>query len=99
MSQESGDLSQMAKDGTTVPGDAGKQNLLPSVPNPDQLRDTNGGLGATELHSAADNPIGTGKDSDDNAISATGHSVPPSTATKYSGRGGKERRPERFNHY
>ncbi|OTB09778.1 hypothetical protein K445DRAFT_371674 [Daldinia sp. EC12] len=97
MSKEGGDLNQMAKDGTTIPGDAGKQNTIPSVPNPDQkLRDASGGIGGTSLHSAADNPIGVGKNADDNAVTASGHAVPQSTASKPSGSGGKEREPERF---
>ncbi|KAI1402190.1 hypothetical protein F4819DRAFT_485808 [Hypoxylon fuscum] len=92
MSKEGGDLSQMAKDGTSIPGDAGKQNTIPSVPNPDQKhRDTGGGIGATSLNSAADNPIGGGKNADNDAVTATGHSVPQSTAAKPSGSGGKER--------
>ncbi|KAI1761052.1 hypothetical protein GGR53DRAFT_469744 [Hypoxylon sp. FL1150] len=95
--KEGGDLFEMAKDGTTVPGDAGKQNILPSVPNPDQkYRDTSGGLGAGSLSSAADNPVGSAKNVDNDAVTATGHSVPPSTAAKPSRSGGKEREPERF---
>jgi len=34
--KKGGDLFDMAKDGTTIPGDAGVQNLIPSVPRPDQ---------------------------------------------------------------
>ncbi|KAF1839479.1 hypothetical protein BDW02DRAFT_539722 [Decorospora gaudefroyi] len=33
---EGGRLEDMAAKGTTIPGDAGKQNLIPSVPRPDQ---------------------------------------------------------------
>ncbi|KAI1384535.1 uncharacterized protein F4822DRAFT_433079 [Hypoxylon trugodes] len=100
MSKEGGDLNQMAKDGTSIPGDAGKQNILPSVPNPDQkLRDTSGGIGGSSLHSAADNPIGAEKNIDDNAVTASGGAVPQSTAAKPSGSGGKEREPERFKTY
>ncbi|KAI0181022.1 hypothetical protein GGR52DRAFT_15434 [Hypoxylon sp. FL1284] len=100
MSKEGGDLNQMAKDGTSVPGDAGKQNTIPSVPNPDQKqRDTGGGIGAASLSSAADNPVGSAKNADNDAVSATGHSLPQSTATKPSGSGGKEREPERFQTY
>jgi len=46
----------MAKDGTTMPNDAGKQNLIPSVPRPDQVTDDSTDLGAADLASAADNP-------------------------------------------
>jgi len=35
-SHRGGDLSDMAASGTSVPNDAGKQNLIPSVPRPDQ---------------------------------------------------------------
>ncbi|KAI0123012.1 hypothetical protein BJ170DRAFT_122056, partial [Xylariales sp. AK1849] len=47
------DLFDMAKDGTKVPGDAGKMNLIPSKPSPTQ-HDPTDGLGATSLHNAAD---------------------------------------------
>ncbi|KAI2465914.1 hypothetical protein F4781DRAFT_434920 [Annulohypoxylon bovei var. microspora] len=97
MSKEGGDLNQMAKDGTSIPGDAGKQNTIPSVPSPEQKSQrAAGGIGASSLHSAADNPIGGGKNADDNAVTASGHAVPQSTAAKPSGSGGKEREPERF---
>ncbi|MCJ1481274.1 hypothetical protein MMC06_001431 [Schaereria dolodes] len=51
---QGGDLFDMAKDGTTIPNDAGKQNLIPSVPRPDQINDPND-LGAADLEGAADN--------------------------------------------
>ncbi|KAI1144380.1 hypothetical protein F5Y05DRAFT_364470 [Hypoxylon sp. FL0543] len=93
-------LARMLMCKCIVPGDAGKQNVIPSVPNPDQKsRDASGGIGAAALHSAADNPIGAGKNADDSAISASGHSVPQSTAAKPSGAGGKERQPERFQEH
>ncbi|KAH9903995.1 hypothetical protein F4778DRAFT_780678 [Xylariomycetidae sp. FL2044] len=93
--KEGGDLSQWAKDGTSVPNDAGKQNVLPSVPNPHQkYEDSSGGLGATSLNTAADNPAGYGA-ADDNAISATGHPVPTTMTEKYSKAGGKERPPSK----
>jgi hypothetical protein len=47
---EGGDLFDMAKDGTTMPNDAGKHNLIPSVPRPDQIADDSTDPGA------ADNP-------------------------------------------
>ncbi|KAF2129648.1 hypothetical protein P153DRAFT_396903 [Dothidotthia symphoricarpi CBS 119687] len=34
---QGGRLEDMAAEGTTIPGDAGKQNLIPSVPRPDQI--------------------------------------------------------------
>ena len=56
--KQGGDLFDMAKDGTSIPGDAGKQNLIPSVPRPDQMTDNNNfgdNLGASDLAGAADN--------------------------------------------
>ena len=56
--KQGGDLFDMAKDGTTIPGDAGKQNLIPSVPRPDQITDPStdpNDMGGAGLESAADN--------------------------------------------
>jgi hypothetical protein len=52
---QGGDLFDMAKDGTSIPNDAGKQNLIPSVPRPDQITDDND-IGGSNLAGAADNP-------------------------------------------
>ena len=55
--QESGDIFDMAKDGTTVPEDAAKPRVIPSKPRPDQIaseNDTNE-MGAPSLATAADN--------------------------------------------
>ena len=55
---QGGNLFDMAKDGTTIPNDAGKHNLIPSVPRPDQMTDDNNfgnNLGAQDLAGAADN--------------------------------------------
>lgn len=54
---QGGDLFDMAKDGTSIPNDAGKMNIIPSVPRPDQINDSPNDLGAADLSSAADNPI------------------------------------------
>ena len=54
---QGGDLFDMAKDGTSIPNDAGKMNIIPSVPRPDQINDSPNDLGAAGLSSAADNPI------------------------------------------
>lgn len=54
-----GSLSDMAVTGTKIPNDAGKQNLIPSVPRPGQITDTvddPNSLGASDLAGAADNP-------------------------------------------
>ena len=52
--KQGGDLFDMAKDGTSIPGDAGKQNLIPSVPRPDQIA-TDNETGAITEAGAADN--------------------------------------------
>ncbi|KAI0158302.1 hypothetical protein GGR57DRAFT_500416 [Xylariaceae sp. FL1272] len=83
---QGGDLNQMAKDGTTVPGTAGIMNTVPSVPSPDQKRDRD--IPASQLNTGADNPAGYGA-ADDEALTATGHSIDPSAFSKPSGHGGK----------
>ncbi|KAK1978713.1 hypothetical protein LZ30DRAFT_598539 [Colletotrichum cereale] len=89
--KQGGDLFDMAKDGTKVPGDAGMQNVLSSVPNPHQKDPSAaGGLGSTTLHGAADNPIhdeegrpsGVGE-----GITATGHDIPRPVTGKPGGPG------------
>lgn len=55
---QGGDLSDMAAEGTTVPQDAAKPRLIPSVARPGQITDpTNdpNNLGASDLAGAADN--------------------------------------------
>ena len=52
--KQGGDLSDMAVSGTSIPGDAGKMNIIPSVPRPDQISDPND-LGSDSLAGAADN--------------------------------------------
>ncbi|KAF5023022.1 hypothetical protein F66182_4906 [Fusarium sp. NRRL 66182] len=93
--KQGGDLFQMAKDGTKIPGDAGKQNTIPSVPNPHQRDgEAGGGLGSTTLHGAADNAAlaadegrqsGVGE-----GITASGHDIPLSVTGKPGGRGGTQ---------
>lgn len=72
-----------------VPGDAGKQNVIPSVPRPDQKNpDTAGGLGAPTLQDAADNAAaikGFGE------VISAGGAMPGDVGQKYSLAGGKER--------
>ncbi|KAI8624199.1 hypothetical protein F5Y19DRAFT_480841 [Xylariaceae sp. FL1651] len=83
---QGGSLSEMAKDGTKIPGDAGKLNTVPSKPD---TPDVDNPFGATSLNTAAENPVGTGA-ADDDAISATGHEVPSTMFSKHSRNGGKE---------
>ncbi|RYC56877.1 hypothetical protein CHU98_g9336 [Xylaria longipes] len=83
-SHQGGDLNQMAKDGTKIPGDAGKMNTIPSKAPQQSVND----LGNTSLNTAADNPVGSGP-ADDDAVTATGHSLPSSAFSKPSGTGGK----------
>ncbi|KAI1325751.1 hypothetical protein F5Y16DRAFT_377055 [Xylariaceae sp. FL0255] len=88
--KKGGDLNRMAKDGTKVPNDAGESyKELPSVPNPSQKQPKENGFGATTLNTAADNPVGAPV-YDDDAITASGHSVPSAMFEKPSGHGGKE---------
>ena len=56
--KQGGDLFDMAKDGTSMPNDAGKMNVLPSVPRPDQITDPvtdPNNLGSVDAEGAADN--------------------------------------------
>ncbi|KAM0206809.1 hypothetical protein ACHAQI_008034 [Fusarium lateritium] len=96
--KEGGDLFDMAKDGTSIPGDAGKLNTIKSVPNPHQRDDeAAGGLGSTTLHGAADNALGDdeGRASGvGEVISATGHDIPNSVTGKPGGRGGTQGKEE-----
>ncbi|KAH7324680.1 hypothetical protein B0I35DRAFT_509390 [Stachybotrys elegans] len=86
----SGDLSAMAKDGTTIPGDAGKYNIVPSVADKYQKAgDTDGGLGVSDLQKAADNAF-SGSGGLGEGVTGTGDSLPDFTTSKHSGHGGKE---------
>jgi hypothetical protein len=54
-----GSLSDLAVKGTTVPNDAGRPNLIPSVPRPDQTPSTSedpNDLGDHDLAVVADTP-------------------------------------------
>ncbi|KAL0937037.1 uncharacterized protein CTRU02_209253 [Colletotrichum truncatum] len=93
--RKGGDIFDMAKDGTKIPGDAGKQNVIKSVPNIHQRDgEAGGGFGATTLHEAADNsslaadegrPTGLGE-----GITGTGNAIPQSAVGKPGGRGGTQ---------
>jgi hypothetical protein len=53
--KQGGDLFDMAKDGTSIPNDAGKMNIIPSVPRPGEGEGVvNANRGA--LAGAASNP-------------------------------------------
>ncbi|MCJ1293251.1 hypothetical protein MMC34_004805 [Xylographa carneopallida] len=88
--KQGGDLFDMAKDGTTMPNDAGKMNLIPSVPRPDQMTDDNNfgnNLGADSLAGAADNPTDISRSNKDigmtgEAITGTGNTLPAEAETK-----------------
>ncbi|GAW11532.1 hypothetical protein EKO27_g5978 [Xylaria grammica] len=82
---QGGDLYDMAKDGTKIPNDAGKMNTIPSKANPQTASND---LGHASLNTAADNPAGS-QPVDDDAITASGHSIPSSAFSKPSGTGGK----------
>lgn len=76
-----------------VPGDAGKQNIIKSVPNPHQQESAAGGLGSTTLHGAADNALNTNEGRASGVgegISATDHEIPQSVTGKPGGRGGTQ---------
>ncbi|KAE9961250.1 hypothetical protein BLS_002896 [Venturia inaequalis] len=85
---QGGDLYDMAKDGTKIPNDAGKMNLIPSVPRPDQIEETNNdGLGDPNLQTAADNPIDIARGNKDmgttgEVISGTGDQMPAGIESK-----------------
>lgn len=81
----------MAKTGTKVPSDAGKQNIIPSVPRPDQRVEsdyfTKGGILKPSLPTAADNPTDiprstADRDTADEVITGTGDSLPPGVNSK-----------------
>jgi hypothetical protein len=52
---QGGDLFDMAKDGTSIPGDAGKMNVIPSKPRPGEDEGTVNANGHT-LADTASNP-------------------------------------------
>ncbi|KAK0656935.1 hypothetical protein B0T16DRAFT_385560 [Cercophora newfieldiana] len=87
---QGGDLFDMAKEGTKVPADSAKPNVIPSVARPDQHGESTGaGLGSSSLHQAADNATATTGFGE--TISAAGGQLPDDIDQKYSRSGGKER--------
>ncbi|KAF1990750.1 hypothetical protein K402DRAFT_389667 [Aulographum hederae CBS 113979] len=88
-----GSLTDMAEHGTSIPNDAGKMNIIPSVPRPDQMSentssfDTHDGLGAPNLASAADNDTNMPRGprdmgASDDVVTGTGNQMPASAETK-----------------
>jgi hypothetical protein len=82
-----GDLSDMAATGTTIPNDAGKMNLIPSVPRPDQNDRNPGGIGTTSKALAVDNAIDIPRQNKDmgltdEVISGTGDQMPATVENK-----------------
>ena len=68
-------------------------NTIPSVPNPHQMSDPQGGLGAPDGASAADNPVDMPRNPRDmgasgEVISASGHQMPGEINTKNAHYGG-----------
>lgn len=76
-----------------VPGDSGKQNVIPSAAIPHQKDpSTAGGFGATDLQQAADNSAGAPQGPGiGEVVSGTGNALPQSMGEKHSASGGKER--------
>ncbi|KAF2083547.1 hypothetical protein K490DRAFT_51381 [Saccharata proteae CBS 121410] len=86
---QGGSLTDMAVNGTTVPGDAGKMNTIPSVPRPGQTTEQSelNPIGAADQHSAVDNPTDiprSGKDmgATGGVITGTGDQLPATIESK-----------------
>ncbi|MCJ1358915.1 MAG: hypothetical protein MMC33_008915 [Icmadophila ericetorum] len=84
---QSSDLFDMAKDGTSIPNDAGKMNLIPSVPRPDQINDSPNDLGAADLSGAADNTTDIARANKDSSthgkvLTGTGDQLPAQVESK-----------------
>lgn len=67
---QGGDLADMAKKGTSIPGDAGQQRIIPSVPRPGQETLPAEGLGPADTALAADNATNIPRGPQDSAGSA-----------------------------
>ncbi|KAL8782732.1 MAG: hypothetical protein Q9213_005156 [Squamulea squamosa] len=87
---QGGSLSDMAVEGTTVPSDSAKPNIIPSKPRPDQTTfssDDPNDLGSTDLAGVADNTNDMPKSVLDQApsssiISGTGDAIPDEASSK-----------------
>ena len=73
-----GNISDMAVSGTKVPDDAGKQNTIPSKPNPGQMAENaeyhKGFINAGDIQGAADNAHTT------EVVTGTGDQMPAEAA-------------------
>lgn len=90
-SHQGGSLSDMAPGGTTMPNDAGKMNIIPSVPRPDQRAEhfgfDNDGLAEPSRAFAADNATDLPRSTRDvgqtgEVVSGTGNTIPASIESK-----------------
>ncbi|KAI9699007.1 MAG: hypothetical protein M1836_003196 [Candelina mexicana] len=88
---QGGSLSDMAVEGTSIPNDAGKQRIIPSVPRPDQIASSEdvpqGNLGGATIASAADNATDMPRSTADmgstgEVISGTGDQMPAQAESK-----------------
>ncbi|KAI9722232.1 MAG: hypothetical protein M1812_001704 [Candelaria pacifica] len=84
---QGGNLSDMAVEGTSIPNDAGKQRIIPSVPRPDQISDSGDIAGGPTIASAADNATDMPRSTRDmgstgEVISGVGDQIPAQAESK-----------------
>ena len=98
-SHQGGSLSDFAVNGTTVPNDAGKMNILPSVPRPDQRADNaafeNQGIAQPSTAFAADDATDLPRSTRDvgqtgQVLTGTGDSLPATVESKRAFMGNNE---------
>ncbi|KAJ5676001.1 hypothetical protein N7462_008898 [Penicillium macrosclerotiorum] len=86
-----GSLSEMAVHGTTIPNDAGRQRIIPSVPRPDQRSENalydNNGIAQPSTAFAADNDTDLPRSTRDigltgEVLTGVGNSMPASVESK-----------------
>ena len=90
---QGGSLSEMAQDGTSMPNDAGKMNIIPSKSGPSDSLDST----APDLASAATNPSDIPRNTADKnppteAFTGTGDALPAGVGTKNLTTGGGDPR-------
>ncbi|KAK4163833.1 hypothetical protein QBC43DRAFT_318781 [Cladorrhinum sp. PSN259] len=83
---QGGDLFDMAKDGTKVPEDAAKPNVIPSSEGVSTKKVTGDKLGSSMMDMPPAASTGIGE-----VVSASGGELPEDVGNKYSRHGGKER--------